>query len=166
MGLAVALVVAAAIAASSLPASAESSRHDGCKSIAGEFVFTMFRFTSPTTAFGVGVVRGDLVGTFHAQYWDIAQDANGVIHTLGSHVLTTPRGTVVTFDAIRLLPDTQPNSGFVRPDSQLQIVGGTGTFNHTTGLLRTSGKVNLTTLEGSIAFEGRICSAGGDEDED
>ena len=165
-GLTIALVIAA-VAASSLSASAKSSRHDGrCTRIAGEFAFTSFQFTSPTTAVGVGVTRGDLAGTFHAQYWDIQQRANGVIDTRGSHVLTTPRGTVVTLDEISLLPDTQPNSGFVRPDSTLHLLGGTGSYEHTTGLLRTSGRVNLTTLEGAIAYEGKICSAGRGEGDD
>jgi hypothetical protein len=104
-----------------------------------------------------------MAGTFHAQYWDIQQRADGVIATLGSHVLTTPRGSVVTLDAIRLLPDTQPNSGFVRPDSQLHILGGNGAYKNTTGLLRTSGRVNLTTREGSIAFQGKLRPAGEDE---
>ena len=164
-GLTVALVIAA-VAASTLPASAEPSRHEErCTRVAGEFAFTMFQFTSATTAVGVGVTTGDLAGTFHAQYWDIQQHANGVIDTRGSHVLTTPRGTVVTLDEIHLLPDTQPNSGFVRPDSRLHLLGGTGTYTRTTGLLQTSGRVNLTTLEGSIAYEGKICPAGEDADE-
>jgi hypothetical protein len=164
-GLTVALVIAA-VAASTLPASAKPSRHEErCTRIAGEFAFTMFQFTSATTAVGVGVTTGDLAGTFHAQYWDIQQRANGVIDTRGSHVLTTPRGTVVTLDEIHLLPDTQPYSGFVRPDSRLHLLGGTGTYKRTTGLLQTSGRVNLTTLEGSIAYEGKICPAGEDEDE-
>jgi hypothetical protein len=154
---AIALVVAA-VAASSLPAAARSGWHDGgCTRVAGEFAFTKFQFTSDTTAFGVGVVRGDLAGTFHAQYWDITPGANGVIDAQGSHVLTTPRGTVVTLDEIRLLPDT---NGFVRPDSRLHVVGVTKAFKDTTGLLRTSGRVNLTTLEGAITFEGEICKAG------
>ena len=156
----IALVVAAvaAVAASSLPAAARPGRHDGpCTRVAGEFAFTRFQFTSDTTAFGVGVVRGDLAGTFHAQYWDITPGANGVIETQGSHVLTTPLGTLVTLDEIRLLPDT---NGFVRPDSRLHVVGGTKAYKDTTGLLRTSGRVNLTTLEGAITFEGEICRGG------
>jgi hypothetical protein len=156
----IALVVAA-VAASSLPAAAKPGGHQGtCTKVAGEFAFTKFQFTSDTTAFGVGIVRGDLAGTFHAQYWDITPGANGVIDTQGSHVLTTPRGTVVTLDEIRLLPDT---NGFVRPDSRLHVVGGTKAYKHTTGVLRTSGRVNLTTLEGAIAFEGEMCRAGDDE---
>jgi hypothetical protein len=159
---AIALVVAvAALAAASLPAAAKPSRQDGrCKSVAGEFAFTKFQFTSDTTAFGVATVRGDLAGTAHAQYWDITAGATGVIETQGSHVLTTPLGTLVTLDDIRLLPDT---NGFVRPDSRLYVVGGTKAYTHATGLLRTSGRVNLTTLEGAIAFEGTVCRAGEDE---
>jgi hypothetical protein len=159
---AIALVVAvAALAAASHPAEAKPSRHDGrCTTVAGEFAFTKFQFTSDTTAVGAGVVRGDLAGTFHAQYWDITPGADGVITTQGSHVLTTPLGTLVTLDDIRLLPDT---NGFVRPDSRLYVVGGTKAYKHATGLLRTSGRVNLTTLEGAIAFEGTVCAADQDE---
>jgi hypothetical protein len=165
--LTLALVLVAVVAASSLPASAQPGRHETrCTRVAGEFAFTMFRFTSETTAVGVGVVRGDLAGTFHAHYWDIVQRANGVIETRGSHVLTTSRGTVVTLDAIRLLPDTQPNSGFVLPDSRLHILGGTRSYKNTGGLLRTNGRVNLTTLEGSIGYEGKICPAGEVEADD
>ena len=158
-GLILALAMAV-VAASSLPASAKSRHDGGCRTVAGEFAFSSFQFTSPTTAVGVGVTTGDLAGTFHAQYWDITPAAGGVIDTQGSHVLTTPRGTLVTLDEIRLLPDT---NGFVRPDSRLHVVGGTKAYGHTTGLLRTSGRVNLTTLEGAIAYEGEICPAGQDE---
>ena len=125
--LTIALIVAA-VAASSLAASAKPSNRGPCTRVAGQFTFTSFGFTSATTAVGVGVVRGDVNGTFHAHYWDIQTGANGVIETRASHVLTTARGTLVTLDAIRLLPDTDPNSGFVRPDSRLLVVGGTGRF--------------------------------------
>jgi hypothetical protein len=163
--LTLALIVAYA-AAASFAASATPSNRLQCIRAAGQFTFTSFAFTSATTAVGVGVVRGDVNGTFHAHYWDIQTGANGVTETRASHVLTTPRGTLVTLDAISLLPDTDPNSGFVRPDSRLLVVGGTGTYKDTTGLLRTSGRVNLTTLEGSIGFEGKICSRGGDDPSD
>ena len=161
--LTIALIVAA-VAASGLAASAKASNKGQCTRVAGQFTFTSFGFTSATTAVGVGVVTGDVNGTFHAHYWDIQTDANGVIETSASHVLTTPRGTLVTLDTIRLLPDTDPNSGFVRPDSRLLVVGGTGRYKHTTGLLRTSGRVNLTTLEGSIGYEGKLCPRGDDAD--
>jgi hypothetical protein len=154
-------LIAAAVAASSLTASAKPANKGQCTRAAGQFTFTSFGFTSATTAVGVGVVRGDVNGTFHAHYWDIQAGANGVIETHASHVLTTQRGTLVTLDEIRLLPDTD---GFVRPDSRLLVVGGTGRYKNTTGLLRTSGRVNLTTLEGSIGYEGKICSRGDDED--
>ena len=161
--LTIALIVAA-VAASSLAASAKPSNRGQCIRVAGQFTFTSFGFTSGTTAAGAGVVSGDVSGTFHAHYWDIQAGVNGVIETHASHVLTTQHGTLVTLDEIRLLPDTDPNSGFVRPDSRLLVVGGTGRYKNTTGLLLTSGRVNLTTLEGSIGFEGTICPRGDNED--
>jgi hypothetical protein len=156
-------LIVAATAAGSVAASAKPSGHKGkCARIAGEFTFASFQFTSATAAVGTGVVRGDVNGTFHAQYWDIHTGADGVIDTLGSHVLTTPHGSLVTLDAIRLIPDSDPSSGFVRPDSRLRVVGGTGSYEGATGLLRTSGRVNLSTLEGSIGYEGNLCSRGDD----
>jgi hypothetical protein len=161
--LAIALI-AAVTAASSLAASAQSSRDGrGCARVSGEFAFSAFGFTGATTAAGVGVVRGDLVGTFDAEYWDVQQDANGVISTRAMHILTTANGRLVTSDRIRLLPDATP--GFVRPDSRLRIIAGTRQYEGAGGLLRTGGKVNLTTLEGAITYEGTLCLGENDSDD-
>jgi hypothetical protein len=45
----------------------------------------------------------------------------------------------------------------VRPHSRLFIVEGTGKYEEATGLLRAHGRVNLGTLEGSLAFKGKVC---------
>jgi hypothetical protein len=129
-----------------------------CEHVSGEFVFTSLVFTSETTAVGVGTQTGDFPGTFHADYSNIRQGPGGPIKMDATHAITTSEeDTLVTSDEILLLPQDEP--GVVRANSRLYIVGGTGTFAGATGLLHTSGTVNMDTLEGAIGFKGRICYA-------
>jgi hypothetical protein len=154
--LATVVAATAAAAVASLVGFVSPSRADNqCPRIVAEARFTSFTFTSATTAVGEAVVTGDVVGTVHADYWDIHQHGNGVITTQASHVFTTADGSFVTSDDIRLLPDTEP--GFVRPHSRLRVVEGSGAYEGVTGVLQSSGRVNLTTLAGSIVLEGTIC---------
>jgi len=150
--------VTAPSSAFDLAASAERrARTPDCEHVRGAFVFTSFAFTGPTTAVGAGTVRGDISGTFSAQYFDIAPQADGVIHMHAHHTITRRHGTIMTSDEIRLLPD--PNPAWVRPSSRLEVTGGTGAYEGATGLLLTDGRVNLNEVPpaGSIQIEGRLC---------
>jgi hypothetical protein len=129
-----------------------------CEHVTGEFVFSSLEFTSETTAVGVGTQTGDFPGTFHADYSNIRQGPGGPIKMDATHTLTTSdEDTLVTSDEILLIPQAEPD--VVRANSRLYIVGGTGEFAGATGLLHTSGTVNLDTLEGAIGFKGKICYA-------
>ena len=150
--------VTAPSSAFDLAASAERrARTPDCEHVRGAFVFTSFAFTGPTTAVGAGTVRGDISGTFSAQYFDIAPQADGVIHMHAHHTITRRRGTIMTSDEIRLLPD--PDPAWVRPSSRLEVTGGTGAYEGATGLLLTDGRVNLNVVPpaGSIQIRGQLC---------
>jgi hypothetical protein len=142
------------------------ARTPDCEDVRGAFVFTSFAFTGPTTAAGVGTVRGDLSGTFTAAYFDIAPQAGGVINMHAHHTITRRRGTIMTSDEIRLLPD--PDPAWVRPSSRLEVTGGTGAYEGATGLLLTAGRVNLNVVPpaGSIEISGRLCVPEAEEDDD
>ena len=128
-----------------------------CRIVDGAFRFTIFQFTSATTAYAEGSVDGDLAGSFVAHYFDISQRGDGVLQLNGSHTITTGGGTLTTLDRIHLQPDTE--AGWFRPNSQLRIVEGSSPYAvSTTGLLHTHGRVNPGTLEGSIDWKGRICA--------
>jgi len=150
-----------------LAASVEQhARKPDCQHVRGAFVFASFAFTGPTTAAGAGSVRGNLSGTFTAEYFDIAPQADGVINMHAHHTITRRRGTIMTSDEIRLLPD--PDPAWVRPSSRLGVTGGTGAYEGATGLLLTSGRVNLNVVPpaGSIQFSGRLCVPDTEEDVD
>ena len=150
-----------------LAASAERhARQPDCEHVRGAFVFTRFAFTGPTTAAGAGTVRGHLSGTFTAEYFDIAPEADGVIHMHAHHTITRRNGTIMTSDEIRLFPD--PDPAWVRPRSRLEVTGGTGAYEGATGLLLTDGRVNLNEVPpaGSIQFRGRLCVPDAEEDHD
>jgi len=140
-----------------LAASERRARGPDCEDVRGAFVFTSFAFTGPTTAAGAGTVRGDLSGTFTASYFDIAPQAGGVIQMHAHHTITKRRGTIMTSDEIRLLPD--PDPAWVRPSSRLEVTGGTGMYQGATGLLLTAGRVNLNVAPpaGSIQIRGQLC---------
>jgi hypothetical protein len=145
---------------SALDLAASAERQPGkpdCEHVRGAFVFTRFAFTGPTTAVGAGTVRGNLAGTFTAEYFDIAPQADGVINMHAHHTITRRSGTIMTSDEIRLLPD--PNPAWVRPRSRLEVTGGTGAYQGATGLLLTDGRVNLNEVPpaGSIRIRGRLC---------
>jgi hypothetical protein len=150
------------LAASAAP----HARTPDCEDVRGAFVFTSFAFTGPTTAAGAGTVRGDLSGTFTAAYFDIAPQAGGVITMHAHHTITRRRGTIMTSDEIRLLPD--PDPAWVRPMSRLEVTGGTGAYAGATGLLLTAGRVNLNAVPpaGSIQIRGRLCVPGAEEADD
>jgi hypothetical protein len=85
-----------------------------CEHVSGAFVFTRFQFTSQTTAVGEGTVQGGLSGGFSAEYFDIEQSGNGVIHMRAHHTITRSTGTIRTSDEILLLPTQDPAVG--RPE--------------------------------------------------
>ena len=126
-----------------------------CEHVSGAFVFTTFQFTSQTTAVGAGTLEGDLSGGFSAEYFDIQQRGSGVIHMLAHHTITRSTGTIRTSDEILLLPDQDPAVG--RPNSRLDVIGGTGAYDGATGLLHTHGQLNLATLAGSLQYRGQVC---------
>ena len=141
---------------SDLAASAEQlPAQTACGHVGGAFVFTRFQFTSQTTAIGEGTVEGDLSGGFSAQYYDIEQRGNGVIHMRAHHTITRSTGRIMTSDEILLLPDQDPAMGL--PNSRLDVIGGTDAYDGATGLLHTHGQVNLVTLAGSIQYKGQVC---------
>jgi len=141
-----------------LLASADTAHaQHNCRTVAGSFRFTMFQFTSATTAYAEGVVDGDLVGSFVANYFNISQSGEGVLQLNGSHAIATGGGTLTTFDRIHLQPDRE--AGWFRPNSQLRIIEGSAPYAEATGgLLHTHGRVNPSTLEGSIDWKGRVCA--------
>jgi len=126
-----------------------------CEHVSGAFVFTTFQFTSQTTAVGAGTLEGDLSGGFSAEYFDVQQRGSGVIHMLAHHTITRSTGTIRTSDEILLLPDQDPAVG--RPNSRLDVIGGTGAYDGATGLLHTHGQLNLATLAGSVQYRGEVC---------
>lgn len=126
-----------------------------CQPVSGRFVFTRFDFTSPTTAVGQGTVQGDLSGGFSAEYFDIHQLGSGVTQMRAHHTITRSTGTITTSDEILLLPDQDPP--LARPNSRLEVTGGTNAYAGATGLLHTLGQVNLATLAGSIEYRGEVC---------
>lgn len=128
---------------------------DPCLHVSGAFYFTSFGFTGPTTAEGIGFVAGDLVGGTHAEYFNIEQRGNGVTQLNGMHTIVTSKGTLFTYDESLILPERDPR--FLRVNSRLYIIRGTGKYEGATGLLHTHGRVNAVTLEGSIDFKEQIC---------
>jgi hypothetical protein len=126
-----------------------------CEHVSGAFVFTTFRFTSQTTAVAAGTLQGDLAGRFSAEYFDIQQRGSGVSHMLAHHTITRSTGTIRTSDEILLLPDQDPAVG--RPNSRLDVIGGTGAYDGARGLLHTHGRLNLATLAGSLRYRGQVC---------
>ena len=142
--------------APALAASAEQiAAQIPCEQVSGAFVFTKFQFTSQTTAVGEGTLQGDLAGGFSAEYFDIEQRGNGAIHMRAHHTITRSTGTIRTSDEILLLPDQDPAVG--RPNSRLDVIGGTGAYDRATGLLHTHGQLNLVTLAGSLQYKGQVC---------
>jgi len=141
---------------SDLAASAEQlAAPTTCEHVSGAFVFSRFQFTSQTTAVGEGTLQGDLSGAFSAQYFDIEQRGNGVIHMRAHHTITRSTGTIRTSDDILLLPDQDPAAAL--PNSRLDVIGGTDAYDGATGLLHTHGQLNLVTLAGSIQYKGQVC---------
>ena len=135
-----------------------------CDSLARTFVFTIFQFTSATTAIGQGIVYdGDqAVGTFDARYSNIETEGNtaqgnGVIQMNGQHTLTFGDGsTLVTHDEILLQPENQ-NPGWMRANSRLYVVDGSGAYAGATGLFTltersTSSRIRL---RGALILPGR-----------
>ena len=146
-------------------AAADQPVNPPCQPLAGTFVFTLFQFTSTTTAIGQGIVYNgaDPIGTFDAKYFNIdtqgnTANGNGVIQMNGHHTITfTDGSTLMTSDEILLEP-VKTNPGWLRANSRLHLVAGTGAFGGATGLLHTHGKANVFTVppQGSIDFDGQV----------
>jgi hypothetical protein len=137
-----------------------------CEPLAGTFVFTLFQFTSATTAIGQGIVydENEPVGTFDAQYFNIEIEGNtghgnGVIQMNGQHTITFANGSTLTTHDEILLEPVKTNPGWLRANSRLYLVGGTGAYAGATGLLHTHGEANVFTIppQGSIDFDGQVC---------
>jgi hypothetical protein len=152
VSLALAILTSVCLVGAANPAAANGD----CEHVTGKFAFTALTITPPT-AVGDGNVTGDFPGTFHADYFNIQQGPGGLLKADATHAITTDGGTLVTSDEIILIP--QGEAGVHRANSRLHIVGRTGRFAGATGLLHTSGTVNLGTLEGAIGFKGKICFA-------
>jgi hypothetical protein len=129
-----------------------------CTQLSATFAFTLFQFTSQTTAIGVGTVssNGQIIGSFSANYFNIEQKGNGIIQLNGQHAITLDGGTLLTFDDIHLQPD-HDNPAVLQANSRLHIVDGTGAYAGATGVLHTHGAFNVVTLEGAIDFKGKVC---------
>ena len=150
-----------AIAPGLIDAKANQPVNPPCQPFAATFVFTLFQFTSATTAIGQGIVfDGDNpVGSFAANYFNIDQKSQGVIQMNAQHTLTFDDGsTLMTHDDILLEP-VKTNPGWLRANSRLHVVDGTGAYAGATGLLHTHGEVNVSTVppQGSIDFDGQVC---------
>jgi hypothetical protein len=126
-----------------------------CRHVSGSFVFTSFQFTSATSAVGAGNVFGDIAGTFSAEYLDLHENGDGSSVMNARHTISTAAGSITTADVIILRPDQNPS--IVRPNSRVEVTGGTGAYEGATGQLHTHGEVNLATLDGSIDFKGEVC---------
>jgi hypothetical protein len=126
-----------------------------CRHVSGSFVFTSFQFTSAMSAVGAGNVSGDIAGTFSADYLDLHENGDGSSVMNARHTISTAAGSITTADVIILRPDQNPS--IVRPNSRVEVTGGTGAYEGATGQLHTHGEVNLATLDGSIDFKGEVC---------
>ena len=126
-----------------------------CRHVSGSFVFTSFQFTSATSAVGAGNVFGDIAGTFSAEYLDLHENGAGSSVMNARHTISTAAGSITTADVIILRPDQNPS--IVRPNSRVEVTGGTGAYEGATGQLHTHWEVNLATLDGSIDFKGEVC---------
>jgi hypothetical protein len=138
-----------------VPPSLASVPNTSCQHVSGSFVFTSFQFTSSTSAVGAGNVSGDITGTFSAQYFDLHQNGDGSSVMNARHTISTSAGSITTADVIILRPDQNP--AIARPNSRVEVTGGTSAYAGATGQLHTHGEVNLATLEGSIDFKGEVC---------
>jgi hypothetical protein len=137
-----------------------------CQPLAATFVFTLFQFTSATTAIGQGIVYdGDKpIGTFAANYFNIKTEGNtsqpnGVIQMNGHHTITFADGSILLTSDDILLEPLKTKPGWMRANSRLYFVGGTGAYTGATGLVHTHGEVNVFTVppQGSIDFNGQVC---------
>jgi hypothetical protein len=140
-------------------ATANSPLTPPCTPLSGTFIFTLFQFTSATTAIGAGVVQseGHPVGTFSANYFDVVQQGQGVIQLHGQHAISLSEGTLLTYDEIHLQSDNK-NPAVFQANARLYVVGGgTGAYSEATGLLHSHGELNVVTLEGGIDFKGQVC---------
>ncbi len=103
-------------------------------------------------------MTGDFPGTFHADYFNIQQGPGGPIKMDATHAITTDRGHT---RHLRRDPPHPPrlSQASLEPTRGSTSSESTGKFAGATGLLHTSGTVNLGTLEGAIGFKGKICFA-------
>lgn len=118
-----------------------------CTQLSATFAFTLFEFTGPTTAIGIGTVssNGQVIGSFSANYFNIDQKGQGIIQLNGQHAITLADGTILTFDDIHL--QAEPDNPLVmRANSRLHIVGGVGAYAGATGVFHTHGAFNIVTL--------------------
>jgi len=130
-----------------------------CIDLSGTFAFTIFQFTSQTTAYGEGnvYVNGVVAGTFTANYSNIQQQGQGVTQMNGKHIIVMDGiGTLHTCDEIRLQSDEKTPS-VVRANSRLYVVTDQDSCEGVVGLLHTHGEVDLADLSGGIDFKGQVC---------
>ena len=161
------LLVCLTLAPSVVSAAPSKPINPPCSELSVTFAFTMFQFTSPTTAIGEGNVyhNSQPIASFRAQYFNIDQQGKGVTQLNGAHAITFLNGGKInTYDEILLQVDrnsplaTESAPLVMRANSRLYIVGGEGIYEKASGLLHTHGAFNVTTLEGGIDFSGQVCS--------
>jgi len=131
---------------STLDLTASVERHDrkpDCKDVRGAFV-SRASHSRDDDGRRCRHSAWNLSGTFAAEYFDIAPQADGVINMHAHHTITRRGGTIMTSDEIRLFPD--PDPAWVQPRSRLEVTGGTGVYKGATGLLLTDGRVNLNVV--------------------
>lgn len=139
---------------SSMPTQRGVTTGSGHQIVSGTVTFTMFQFTSPTTAVSAGVFTGDISGTFTVQYYDLAFNGDGSASLKANHTLTLGNGTIVTQDDIVLLPVDNPQ--VFRPHARMVITAGTGAYAGAIGQFMVQGEYNTITLDGSLQFKGDI----------
>lgn len=83
--------------------------------------------------------------------------AQGAIHSVVMHRISTPRGTIVTSDEGVLAPIDPP---FYRLNHRWTISGGTGDFEGASGFLHPHARINLASGEIEGFFHGRVCALG------
>ena len=102
-----------------------------------------------------GTITGDLAGTVTAVYFNFETRPDGTITAVGLHTLVTADGYIFTKDEIILHPTDDP--AVVTSSSHLHIIGGTGKYDHATGLIKiVSGTGNFATGVLSLGFKGEV----------
>jgi hypothetical protein len=129
-----------------------------CKKVEGHF--TLQSLTGPACSSAVdicatGTYTGDISGSSSFAGTSVVATADtpttGVILVTGDNTISSRRGTLLTKDAIVLR--TTGAGEFAKVDT---IVGGTGAWLGTSGVLRATGTFSQTT-GGSGRYTGEVC---------